>query len=245
MKKNILNDWDLNKKEFNDWINIWEKMQVDTNKDDNLANVDFFGQYGDTDYSSPPDPADYNYWYDYYNQNLNVDNKEEEEEPFDKINGYEDSSNNKIIHEQKQNKPKRKKKKRNKKTKDELPKKADLEMSFSNNTKDNEDKDDSVTKKNKKSVNRLLHSPNPIYHYSIGKDQEPKVTKNWTGGKKLEQIAELRLKLEKLENELIKKINDNTSKKAINSLNKKIKNLCNKIDDLLDSLSGTWADEEN
>lgn len=76
---------------------------------------------------------------------------------------------------------------------------------------------------------------NPIMPQSVGKDQELKVTQNWgVGGKEIEQLEELKVRLEKLEGKL-NALNTEESGKDTQS---KIDSLKKQIDELSDAMAG-------
>jgi len=75
---------------------------------------------------------------------------------------------------------------------------------------------------------------NPIYPSSIGKDQDVSVTPNWTDGKELTELAELKANLEKLESKLNAEEAMGKDGKSIHS---KIESLKKQIDELSDSLT--------
>lgn len=84
----------------------------------------------------------------------------------------------------------------------------------------------------KKHVERAANSANPVYPDSVGKDQGPVVTKNWTDGKELRELADLKMKLEKLESEL--NAQEGMGKKGNQG---KIDAIRKQIDELSDSLA--------
>lgn len=78
---------------------------------------------------------------------------------------------------------------------------------------------------------------NPIEKFSVGKDQEPKVTQNFAmGGKEYFKLEELKVKLEKLESEL-NALDANSSEKESKKMQSKIDDLKQEIDDVSDSLA--------
>lgn len=82
---------------------------------------------------------------------------------------------------------------------------------------------------------KLFNGPNPIYPYSLGKDQDLKVTDNWTDGKELVELNNIRVELEKLESKLNALEGLGKSGKDVEG---KIAQLRNKADELSDSLKG-------
>ncbi len=84
-------------------------------------------------------------------------------------------------------------------------------------------------------ASQLGRTPNPIYYYSHGKDENLHVTPNWGSGPELEQVAEIKEELFELEN----KINalEGQGKYDNKGLEKKIKELHDRLDDLSDQLA--------
>lgn len=83
------------------------------------------------------------------------------------------------------------------------------------------------------------NAANPIYPYSYGKDQEMKVNQNWgAGGKEIEQLAELKAKLENLEGKITAtEVNGGGTK----NIQQEIDSLRKQIDELSDSLHDRWS----
>jgi hypothetical protein len=75
---------------------------------------------------------------------------------------------------------------------------------------------------------------NPIQPTSVGKDQDLVVTPNWTDGKELVELSEMKAKLEQLESKLNAAESFGESSKGIQG---KIDALKQQIDDLSDSLT--------
>lgn len=98
----------------------------------------------------------------------------------------------------------------------------------------------SETKEQEAEVAKAMgNAANPIYPYSAGKDQEVKVNQNWgAGGKEIEQLAELKAKLEQLEGKITATEVNGGSTKSVQS---EIDELRKKIDDLSDSLHDRWS----
>jgi hypothetical protein len=79
------------------------------------------------------------------------------------------------------------------------------------------------------------NSANPVYPPSDGKDQNPRVTPNWTDGKELRELADLKKQLEKLESEM--NAEEGVGKSG-DSIQKKINNMREKLENLSNSLTG-------
>jgi len=84
-------------------------------------------------------------------------------------------------------------------------------------------------------ASQLGRTPNPIYYYSHGKDQNLHVTPNWSSGPELDEVSKVKLELFELEN----KINalEGQGKWDNKALEKKIKDLHDRLDDLSDQLA--------
>lgn len=86
----------------------------------------------------------------------------------------------------------------------------------------------------KRATDKIANSANPIEPWTVGKDQDWKPTANWTDGKELRELADLKKKLEQLES----KMNAQESEgKSGESIQKQIDAMRQKLDDLSDSLS--------
>lgn len=94
----------------------------------------------------------------------------------------------------------------------------------------------------KKSTEKMGNAHNPVYPYSVGKDQETKVSQNWgTGGKEHFQLEELKVRLEKLESKLNSIESTGKSGKDTQS---KIDGIKKQIDDLSDNLTADrWSND--
>jgi hypothetical protein len=105
----------------------------------------------------------------------------------------------------------------------------------------------------KKLSNKLGSTFNPVYPNTVGKDQDlgtpEKVTQNWgVGGKKLNDLEDLKKRLYELEVNLTKAgiIKEKGAKKKDSdesTLLKSMRDLKKQIDDLSDKLNGNRADE--
>lgn len=84
----------------------------------------------------------------------------------------------------------------------------------------------------KKTTSKIANAANPVYPTSVGKDQESKVTANWSDGKELQELAQMKMRLEKLESQMNAK--EGMGKKGNIS---KIESLRKQIDELSDSLA--------
>jgi hypothetical protein len=86
-------------------------------------------------------------------------------------------------------------------------------------------------------------TPNPIYHYNVGKDQEPHVTPNWSSGPELNQLIELKVKLHALEGKVNTMLGQGKSDRQVQKLEAELRKLRTRLDELSDSLHGGWAGE--
>jgi len=88
----------------------------------------------------------------------------------------------------------------------------------------------------KKMTSHMANAHNPVSQQSLGNDQDVVVAKNWgVGGKEIEELAEMKVKLEQLESRLNAEEGMGKSGKSISE---KIKNLKKQIDELSNSLNG-------
>ena len=99
-----------------------------------------------------------------------------------------------------------------------------------------------TAKQNKKIANKLGSTFNPVQDYTVGKDQEVKVTPNWgVGGKELNDLEELKKKLYDLEVKLNSAgiLKPKKKKDADEStILKGMEDLKKQIDDLSNALNG-------
>ncbi len=107
-------------------------------------------------------------------------------------------------------------------------------------------REDAVATKDriKKVSDRIANSANPIYPGTVGKDQDVKATRNWTDGPELQELAQLKVKLEKLESQM--NAQEGLGKNG-SSVQKQIDALRTKLDDLSDSLTNSryGRDDDN
>ncbi len=106
-------------------------------------------------------------------------------------------------------------------------------------------KEERVAAKNdiKRMTDKIANAANPIYPYSVGKDQDTKPTSNWTDGSELRELAELKRKLEKLESKMNAEEGNGKSGATIE---KQINAMREKLDELSDSLTNhRFGNEEN
>lgn len=93
------------------------------------------------------------------------------------------------------------------------------------------------TDKLKKMATRMANSHNPVHPDSLGHDQDVVVSQNWgVGGREIEELSEMKVKLEQLESRLNA---EEAMGKNGKSIAEQIKNLRKQIDSLSDSLNGT------
>ncbi len=91
-------------------------------------------------------------------------------------------------------------------------------------------------------ANKMASSPNPVYPNSLGKDQDLIVTPNWSDGKDLIELHNMKISLHALEN----KLNTawaNQNSKNVGKIQEQIRNLKRQIDDLSDSLPPNIFDD--
>jgi hypothetical protein len=94
----------------------------------------------------------------------------------------------------------------------------------------------------KKKTVKMATASNPILPSSVGKDQEMKVTANWSDGKELRELSDLKMRLEKLESQMNAK--EGLGQKT-DSMQAKIDSLKQQIDELSDSMGNNRTGEEN
>lgn len=88
----------------------------------------------------------------------------------------------------------------------------------------------------KKMTSRMANSNNPVHPDSLGNDQDVVVNQNWgVGGEEIEELAEMKVKLEQLESRLNAEEGMGKSGKGISE---QIKSLKKQIDELSNSLNG-------
>jgi hypothetical protein len=167
--------------QFNNWVSLWDKAQAAMSKDDKKTDTrkeSFFGmksvQEDDLDFVSPQDVEN---WKD-------VDNRT------DQLYGKVDS-HQLFIEAKKEDKKKKKGKKK----------------SAAESTHKEADPDDSegigaILAKSLGDADQFV-SPNPIHFASVGIDQKPRITPNWTSGTALIALAKLRAAMYDLECEML------------------------------------------
>jgi hypothetical protein len=95
----------------------------------------------------------------------------------------------------------------------------------------------------KKMTSRMANSHNPVHPQSLGNDQDVVVTQNWgVGGEEIEELAEMKVKLEQLESRLNAEEGMGKSGKGISE---QIKSLKKQIDELSNSLNGNRMGESS
>jgi hypothetical protein len=87
----------------------------------------------------------------------------------------------------------------------------------------------------KAAADALAHSHNPIDPTTVGKDQDIDVDGNEQEVKDIEELSEMKVRLEKLESRLNANYTEN---KSITGVQKQIDTLRNQIDELSDTLNG-------
>jgi len=83
---------------------------------------------------------------------------------------------------------------------------------------------------------KAASSPNPIQPTSVGKDQDMIITQDFSDGKALRELHDLKVKLEEMERKVHAAAVDGTEKQE-NSLNKEIASLRLKVEELCDKLT--------
>lgn len=95
----------------------------------------------------------------------------------------------------------------------------------------------------KEKTNKVAGAANPIIPSTTGKDQDMKVTPNWSDGKELRELSDLKIRLEKLESQMNAQEglgkNGSATKSKIDALKQQIDELS---DDLTNHRTGV---EEN
>lgn len=88
-----------------------------------------------------------------------------------------------------------------------------------------------------------LKSPNPIYYYSAGKDQEPHVTPNFSDGPGLKGLVDLKMQMHTLEGKLNTMLGHGKPDRQVAKLEQELRKLRDRLDELSDSLHGGWTGE--
>ncbi len=231
-KKKKINEWQTQQDDFANWVGMWEKAQEDPSfkaapkpPQPNHGGGDFFGQYPAVDHDAPPEPNDHEYWKQVYLQSMGQGDAPDVAAP----TGFG------MIQEQKQKIQKKAQQQRvARKSDDEQPRKKKRSI--------NEEAGD---KKIGDVAKRMARSANPIYYYSAGKDQEPRVTPNWTDGKELTELHDLKVKLHQLEGKLNAMIGEGKPDKSVRQMEQELRKLRDRLDELSDSLSGGWGNEQD
>jgi hypothetical protein len=210
---------------FDDWVDMWEKAQ----SDGTFANApkppaqggqgSFFGmQYSGRDADMPPEDADTEYWNQVYQRSNHAGDSPDIAAP-------------EVLQEQKKPVEKQKKPIGKKPSHRPLPETRPLKEENNNNEFG-------------KIAKAQSRSPNPIYYYSAGKDQEPHVTQNWAmGGKELTELENMKVKLHQLENKLATMIGEGKPDRQVQKLESELRKLRDRLDELSDSLHGGRVDE--
>ena len=206
---------------FDDWVDMWEKAQSDgTFKDAPKpppargGGNSFFGVHSSSpDADLPPSEADTEYWNQVYQRSNNAGDAPDIASP-------EMLQEQKKPVEKKPEEPRRKKKR---------PQPLC------------ESKDDTDAE-----IGRIAkaqgRSPNPVWHYTVGKDQEPHITPNWSDGDKLNDLIDLKVKLHALEGKLNTMIGAGKPDRQVRQIESELRKLRTRLDELSDSLHG-WADQ--
>jgi hypothetical protein len=216
---------------FEDWVDMWEKAQADgTFKDAPKPPApsnpgSFFGmQYAGADADLPPGDAETEYWNQVYQRSNNAGDAPDIAAP-------------EVLQEQK--KPVEKPVEKPRKAR--LPERKPLPETRPLKEAKNHDPSNAELGKIAKAQ---LRSPNPIYYYSAGKDQEPHVTQNWAmGGKEVQELEEVKVKLHQLENKLATMMGEGKPDRQVQKLESELRKLRDRLDELSDSLHGGWVGE--
>ena len=215
---------------FDDWVDMWEKAQHDgTFKDapkppPAKAGGSFFGvqSYGNEDQDLPPSSADTEYWNQVYQRSNNAGDSPDIGSPDMLQEQRKPVEKPSRKRQEPVEKPRRKKKRRPLR----------------------EAKGDNTQAELGKIAKAQLRSPNPIYYYSAGKDQDPHVTSNWTDGEGLTELHDMKLKLHQLEGKLNAMIGTGKPDRQVRQLESELRKLRDRLDELSDSLHGGWAGEQ-
>jgi hypothetical protein len=238
--------------QFADWTAQWEKAMEDGVFEDapkpaqprTQHSPDFFGQYPSQEFNKTSHESDVEYWKQVYNlsnhQGMAPDvAAPDEQDNYSYADGGDHYLTNSTKHKGKklteQKKAPKGKKRLNEKFGDEgpgfddvgTPKMVDPLMGG----KPSRERQSDFAKR----ASSLARSPNPVYYYSHGKDQDLHVTPNWSNGEQLEAVTKAKLELFELEN----KINalEGQGKWSNKDLEKKIEELRDRLDNLSDELA--------
>jgi len=211
------NQWQNQKKEFDDLVGLWDKALADGIFKDspkgNPEKSDFFGNY-------------------------KVDVKEEADG--DQVQRWNDiiSRSGEIVPDEGTMLMEAAKKKA--KSEKKLPDGTDKGQPLNDLVKTSLEKDTKLSKKKKAKV--LANTPNPVYPDTVGsdtvdKDGHVKVTAGLAAHPKYKELEELKKKLYELEVEMIKDIKNKT-------YDTKIKSVKDKIAKISDNLGGTYKNSQ-
>lgn len=233
MKNKKINEWHTQQDDFENWVGMWEKAQEDPafhatapkSAKPNHGGGDFFGQYPAIDRDAPPEPQDHEYWKQVYLQSMGQGDAPDLAAP----TGFG------MMQEQKS------KIKRHVAKKNESLRQSGVEKPRKKKRLDEDARDKNVGDVAK----RMARSANPIYYYSAGKDQDPKVTPNWTDGKELKELHDVKLKLHQLECQVNTMMGKGKPDKATRQMEGELRKLRDRLDELSDSLSGGWGNEQD
>jgi hypothetical protein len=207
--------------EFDDWVAQWEKAQSDGTfenapKPPVQNNNSFFGMnYSTEDSDLPPGDADTQYWNQVYQRSDHSGQAPDIAAPEEML-----TETKKKPVEKKPEPPKKKVK--------PLPERRPLN-------------EEAVDPNIKKIVKGNQNSPNPIYYYSAGKDQEPHVTPNFTDGPKMRELIDLKLKVHALEGKVNTMIGEGKPDTQVDKVERELRKIREKLDELSDTLNGGWA----
>lgn len=222
--------------DFGDWVDMWEKAQTDGVFKDApkpprpAGSLDFFGQYPTLDTDIPADAPDTEYWRQVYDRSVDSGDAPDLAAPSVFTEQKKPEKSKKPVEKPSKSRstPPRKKRKKSKQLRefagDEV-KGRDPELA-------------------KKVVGAAARSPNPIYYYSAGKDQDLHVTPNWSDGKELVELHDLKIKLHQLEGKLNAMIGVGKPDTQVKKLEQELRTLRDRLDDLSDNLHGGWAGEQ-
>ena len=221
---------------FDDWVDMWEKAQTDGTFDNAPkppaqagTASSFFGMQYNHNADVPPAEADTEYWNQVYQRSNHAGDSPDIAAP-------------EVLQEQK--KPVREEKKERKKGK--LPERRPLPEERP--IREGTTPENMEGRRQKSSladiVKNQLRSPNPIYYYSAGKDQELHVTQNWAaGGKEIQELEEMKVKLQQLESKLGAMIGEGKPDRQVQKLESELRKLRDRVDELSNSLHGGWVGE--
>lgn len=216
--------------DFDDWVSKWEKAQTDGTFDNapkppaQPGGSDFFGVQTNYDgYDVPPSESDTEYWRQVYNRSNNSGDAPDVTDDYGML--------------QEQKKPVEKPvEKVSRKRQEPVKKRRKTGIRPLAESRE-EAKTDAG-----KIAKSLSRSPNPLYHYSAGKDQDLHVTPNWTDGEGLTELHDMKIKLHQLEGKLNAMIGEGKPDRQVRQLESELRKLRDRLDELSDSLHG-WSDD--